>query len=530
VWSLHAKSVVDRISRALSGWIDRLYQLLQPKAEYLGHGFQAESWTITLFSEEVVRGSSLGFVLSMLLRHLDPTLRQAAHIGNWQIISRGRGAGRVEVVDALRSVQGKRFDVPTVVVADRVTGDEEIPEGVAAVIAPDVVDIVSHVAVRARNANVLFASCHDTELLQRLKSLRGRHLQLEVSPAGDVITAETVAETPAAKPQSRVRPLAVAARAFAKYAIPLTGFDEQLVGGKSCHQARLRGRLPDWIHLPASAALPFGVFEHVLGLDLNKNVAQRYAQLARQTAGGKTEPLAALRETVLGLAAPEELKAELRAAMTTAGLAWPDNWELAWNRIKQVWGSKWNDRAYLSRERVGMPHDSLFMAVLIQQVVPADYAFVIHTVNPSNGNSDELFAEVVLGLGETLVGNYPGRALSVVWNKKAGEHSVFSFPSKSAGLYSDGLIFRSDSNGEDLAGYAGAGLYDSVLLKTPRKVDLDYSHEPLVWDRAFRQSLAAAIARIGLEVERSSGAPQDIEGAVAGGNYYVVQTRPQVGL
>ena len=311
MWSLHAKSVVDRIARALSGWIDRFYQLLQPKAEYLGQGFQAEPWTITLFSEEVVRGSSLGFVLSILLRHLDPLLRQAAHIGNWQIISRGRGAGQVEVVDALRSVQGKRFDSPTVVVADKVTGDEEIPEGVTAVIAPDVVDIVSHVAVRARNANVLFASCHDAELLQRLKSLRGRHLQLEVSPAGDVIAAETAAEAPAAKPQSRVRPLAVAARAFTKYAVPLAGFDEQLVGGKSCHQAQLRGRLPDWIRLPASAALPFGVFEQVLGLDLNENVAQRYARLARQTAGGETEPLAALRETVLALAAPEELKAAL---------------------------------------------------------------------------------------------------------------------------------------------------------------------------------------------------------------------------
>jgi alpha-glucan,water dikinase len=168
--------------------------------------------------------------------------------------------------------------------------------------------------------------------------------------------------------------------------------------------------------------------------------------------------------------------------------------------------------------------------VLIQQVVPADYAFVIHTVNPTNGNADELFAEVVLGLGETLVGNYPGRALSFVWNKQSQQMSLLSFPGKSIGLYSDGLIFRSDSNGEDLAGFAGAGLYDSVLLKSPRKVDLDYTCEPLVWDEAFRQNLAAAIARIGLEVERTSGSPQDIEGAVAGGKYYVVQTRPQVGL
>jgi alpha-glucan,water dikinase len=93
-WSLHAKSVVDRTARALSAWIDRFYQLLQPKAEYLGHGFQAESWAIALFSEEVVRGASLGFVLSVLLRRLDPLLRQAAQIGIWQIISAAAAPGR----------------------------------------------------------------------------------------------------------------------------------------------------------------------------------------------------------------------------------------------------------------------------------------------------------------------------------------------------------------------------------------------------------------------------------------------------
>jgi alpha-glucan,water dikinase len=76
LWSLQAKSVLDRVSRALTGWIDHFYQLLQPKAVLLGQGFQAEPWTISLFSEEVVRGSSLGFALSALLRHLDPLARQ----------------------------------------------------------------------------------------------------------------------------------------------------------------------------------------------------------------------------------------------------------------------------------------------------------------------------------------------------------------------------------------------------------------------------------------------------------------------
>ena len=528
-WSLHAKSVVDRAGRALGGWIDRFYQLLQPKAEVLGPGFQAEPWTIKLFSEEVVRGGSLGFVLSMLLHHLDPLLRSAAHIGDWQIISRGRGAGQIEVVDSLLSIQRRLFDKPTVVVAAKVTGDEEIPEGVTAVIAPDVVDIVSHVAVRARNANVLFASCHDADMLQRLKSSHGKSVQLEINSAGDVIVTEAAPATRGAKPRTIIGKLAITKRPFTSYAVALTDFNEKIVGGKSCHQARLRGKLPDWIHLPASVALPFGVFEKVLGLGLNQSVAQRYAELVRQADNGKIETLAALRETVLTLSAPEELKAALRSAMTAAGLAWPDDWEKAWQRIKQVWASKWNDRAFLSRKRVGLPHDNLFMAVLIQQVVPADYAFVIHTVNPSTGKADELFAETVLGLGETLVGNHPGRALSFVCDKTTGKQTLLSYPAKSLGLYGGGLIFRSDSNGEDLAGYAGAGLYDSVLLEPPRAVELDYTQEPLVWDETFRQNLIATVARIGVEIERLSGSPQDIEGAVTQGKFFVVQTRPQVG-
>jgi hypothetical protein len=56
----------------------------------------------------------------------------------------------------------------------------------------------------------------------------------------------------------------------------------------------------------------------------------------------------------------------------------------------------------------------------------------------------------------------------------AAHLQVVAFPSKSDGLFvHESLIFRSDSNGEDLAGYAGAGLYDSITMdKTvTRKVD-----------------------------------------------------------
>ena len=155
---------------------------------------------------------------------------------------------------------------------------------------------------------------------------------------------------------------------------------------------------------------------------------------------------------------------------------------------------------------------------------------MIHTVNPVNGNRDELYAEIVLGLGETLVGNHPGRALRLACNKTTGHQQILAYPSKSTGLYGGGLIFRSDSNGEDLAGYAGAGLYDSVLLEPPAEKNPGLFAGALIWDEGFRRDLFAGVLRVGLEVERVTGSPQDIEGAIAQGKNYVVQTRPQVGV
>lgn len=45
------------------------------------------------------------------------------------------------------------------------------------------------------------------------------------------------------------------------------------------------------------------------------------------------------------------------------------------------------------------------------------------------------------------------------------DFQVTGYPSKPIGLYSkQSIIFRSDSNAEDLEGYAGAGLYDRFVL------------------------------------------------------------------
>lgn len=94
-----------------------------------------------------------------------------------------------------------------------------------------------------------------------------------------------------------------------------------------------------------------------------------------------------------------------------------------------------------------------------------------------------MYIELVQGLGEIIVGNWPGSALSYTAEKcllpsradtseaprsfPEGLISIKGFPSKSHALRQaeDGtdIIFRSDSNGEDLEGCAYG-----LLARTPK--------------------------------------------------------------
>ena len=94
------------------------------------------------------------------------------------------------------------------------------------------------------------------------------------------------------------------------------------------------------------------------------------------------------REAVQNMKLPAVLRKQLSVQMEAAGIPLPESevrWLQAERAIIGVWASKFNDRAYFSMRKVGLNFMDLRMAVLVQRVVPADYAFVIHTTNPSSG-------------------------------------------------------------------------------------------------------------------------------------------------
>ena len=570
-WAIRAETDRERTGRAIGSYAQRMHWLLQPVAGRMGSAFHAEPWAVGLFSEETLRGRP-AFALSALLRQIDPLLRESAGMGNWQIISRGEmdhkageektGKGKtgdhapvgpVKVTGTLKEIQGQDFSkAPVILVAEEITGDEEIPAGVPAIITPSTIDRLSHLAIRARNAGVFFATCFDPGILEKIRAMEGRSLRLDITAAGEVQFREEEetggqgagvrkAKKPQKKKRTATRPGPILS-GQAAWAVSFPEFSGDTVGYKSINLKRLVGKLPEWINLPRSAALPFGVFEKALGMEENRDTEKRYRELEEKLGGGGDfsfkETLAELRNTVLELKPPGELVNSLKEVMGKTGLPMPQDWEGAWSCIKRVWASKWNDRAYLNRKANGIGDGDLFMSVLIQEVVSSELSFVIHTANPITLDKEEIYAEAVLGLGEALAGNYPGMPLGFTFKKKGAAASILSMPGKSKGFYlsgggpggSFGLIFRSDSNGEDLEGYSGAGLYDSFMLPEPDKVTLDYSEAPIVWDEKLLREFTSTVARTGVEVEKAAGGPQDIEGAYSGGKFYVVQARPQAGI
>ena len=89
-----------------------------------------------------------------------------------------------------------------------------------------------------------------------------------------------------------------------------------------------------------------------------------------------------VRSCVKSLTPPIDAREELSRVMKAGEMIPPETdeqWDKAWKALVSVWASKWNERAYVYVRNRGLTHKNLQMAVLVQPVIDADYAFVVHT-------------------------------------------------------------------------------------------------------------------------------------------------------
>jgi alpha-glucan,water dikinase len=322
---------------------------------------------------------------------------------------------------------------------------------------------------------------------------------------------------------------------YKKIFLELTEFEKDCVGAKSNNTKKIFGKVPgcDWLKYPESFAIPFNVHEYFMNLEENKSIAEEIEEyIEKIKIAIKKEKISELltkcKELTMKLKFVENPETkQLKERLLKFGIK-PNEFDLAFKAIKSVWASKFNERAYIATSKVGITIKDIRMAVLCQKIIPAEYAYVIHTKNPSTNNANEVFAEVCLGMGEALVGAYEGQSLSFAYDKTKKTYDIKSFPNKSIALKNSGFIFRSDSNTEDLEGFSGAGLFDSVPMIEDNEIEVTYHGDKIFTDAGFRDNLIKKVSELGVGVEKMYGIPQDIEGVYYNGDLYIVQTRPQV--
>jgi hypothetical protein len=168
--------------------------------------------------------------------------------------------------------------------------------------------------------------------------------------------------------------------------------------------------------------------------------------------------------------------------------------------IRFVWASVWNYEAYEARERAGIEHTKIYMAVLIQEGINSESSGVMITADPFNRQS------TIENQGSIYISAKRGLGMKVVEGKRVAEQIVFR-PKANAVQ----VLTRSEE--DSLLTFDANGGVKEIPIGGERVV---------LTDDVIRRLAAAAagIKRV------FGGKDQDIEWAFMKGQIYIVQARP----
>jgi len=145
--------------------------------------------------------------------------------------------------------------------------------------------------------------------------------------------------------------------------------------------------------------------------------------------------------------------------------------------VRCCWASLFSDRAVFYRLKNRIPNRAAAMAVVVQEMVPADLSGVMFTANPLTGDTTRMIIEGAPGLGESLVSGKVNPDRRMV-----------------------------DKEPLRVIEPAGPG-------------------QPCLTDGILRR-----LGELGLRAERLFGGPQDIEWAARDGQVFLLQSRPITAL
>jgi rifampicin phosphotransferase len=165
--------------------------------------------------------------------------------------------------------------------------------------------------------------------------------------------------------------------------------------------------------------------------------------------------------------------------------------------VRDCWASLFNDRAILYRQRLGVGHRDVSLAVVVQRMVASEVSGILFTADPLTGNRTVASIDASFGLGEALVAGMVNadayrvdRRTRRVLERRISDKTV---------------AIQSVTAGGTVQVNLGPEQRNRAALTDAQALDL---------------------VDLGARVEAHYGAPQDIEWALTNGVWSVLQARP----
>ncbi|MEX2012555.1 MAG: phosphoenolpyruvate synthase [Patescibacteria group bacterium] len=165
--------------------------------------------------------------------------------------------------------------------------------------------------------------------------------------------------------------------------------------------------------------------------------------------------------------------------------------------VRECWASLFEARAIYYRTVNKFDHLKVGIAVPVQRMVQSEVSGIMFTVDPVNSDDSKIVIDAGLGLGEAIVSG------SVTPDHYTVDKAKMEIISKEIGAQEWKIIRNSAGNNEH------------VSLTDQEKKSQKLTDEQII-----------SLSKIGAQVEKHYGKPQDTEWALEGGSFYMVQARP----
>ena len=230
-------------------------------------------------------------------------------------------------------------------------------------------------SVRARNLKIIFGVCLDENIRNELFSYNNKFIKLNIVNTdikfeliNEIKENEIINNDINENNENNICKIILKGNCEEtennkKLYLEINEYNENLVGEKSLNTKKLYNNVPNinWLKYPESFSIPFNVISLFLSLEENKEIKEKIDKEIKRLSNKNLKKekiksiLSKLKQLTISIKFPKEneLTKTLKTKLQNFGISEKDI-EKSYISIKKVWSSKYNERVYLSMQKLNL--------------------------------------------------------------------------------------------------------------------------------------------------------------------------------